>query len=92
MLGTVGGRTEASSSGADVEHKLESFGRARGHAHYKQVWSPVPGVVSWYHINYWVGALDRDVLLEDELVCERRSVGASLGSMRAITVVPYIYG
>jgi hypothetical protein len=79
MLGAVGGRTEASSSGADVEHKLESPGRAKGHAHHEEVWFSVPGVVSWYHINYWVGALDRGVLAEEELVCEGRSVGASLG-------------
>lgn len=52
-----------------MEHKLESLGRARGHAHYKQVWPSIPSIVSWYHINYWVGALDRDVLLKDEQVC-----------------------
>jgi len=78
MFGTVEGRTEASSSGADVEHKLESLRRARGHAHYKQVWFSVSGVVSWYHINHRVGALDRDVLPEEELVCEGQSVSASL--------------
>lgn len=74
----VGGRTEASSSGTDVEHKLESLGRAGGHTHYEHVWYSVPGVVSWYHINYWVGALDRGVPLEEELVCGGQSVGASL--------------
>ena len=62
-----------------MEHKLESLGRARGHAHYEQVWFSIASVVSWYHINYWVGALDRDVLAEDELVFEGRSVGGSLG-------------
>lgn len=78
-MGAVRGRTKASSSGADMEHKLESFGRTRGHAHYEQVWFSIPGVVSWYHINHWVGALDRDVLAEEELVFEGRSVGVSLG-------------
>ena len=87
----MGGRTEASSSGADMKHKLESFGRARGHTHYEQVWFSIPGVVSWYHINYWVGALDRDVLAKEELVFEGWSVGVSLGSISAITVVPYVY-
>ena len=78
MLGAVGGRTEASSSRADVEHKLESPRRARGHAHHEEVWFSVPGVVSWHYINHWIGALDRDVLAEEEFVCEERSVGASL--------------